>query len=85
LDFRTFREELQKAFKADLPVRERADWEASLAGWRGDHDRLTAALVATEEEINARVYHAFGLGADKIRLLEDFMHRTRILYPLGST
>jgi hypothetical protein len=84
LDFPALRREATKAIGADIPVRERADWEASLAGWRGEHDLLTAKIIAREEEMNDRVYRAFGLSAADVLLLEDHMKRTKTFYPLGE-
>jgi len=84
LDFKTFRGEVNKALKNDIPVREREDWEAALRDWRGEHERLTARIVALEEEMNDRVYRLFGLTRGDISTLEDFMKRTKTLYPLGE-
>ncbi|HLL77912.1 MAG TPA: N-6 DNA methylase, partial [Ktedonobacteraceae bacterium] len=40
LSFREFREELQKAFKRDIPLRERDEWEALLREQTGEIGRL---------------------------------------------
>ncbi|MDX2177722.1 MAG: DNA methyltransferase [Candidatus Sumerlaeia bacterium] len=84
LDLRALREELARAAKSDIPVRERADWEAFLATQRTAHERLTAAIVSREEELNDRVYRLYGLSAAEVRMLEDFMRRTKTFYPLGE-
>ena len=46
LDFPAFRGEIQKVFRQDIPLKERDAWEAWLAEHRGQHDQLTAAIVA---------------------------------------
>ena len=84
LDFPSLRTEARKAFKAEIPVRERHDWEHALAAWRTEHERLTARLVAIEEEINDRTYRLFGLSPTDVRTLEDFQKRTKTYYPLGE-
>jgi len=84
LDFKTFRAEVAKALKNDIPLREREDWEAHLSGARATHDRLTAQIVALEEELNDRVYRLFGLTPAEVKTLEDFMRRTKTFYPLGE-
>jgi hypothetical protein len=61
LDFAAFRAELRKAFKAEIPVKERADWETALAGWQHQHADLTARLIAIETEIDDRVCRLFNL------------------------
>ena len=68
---------------ADSLVRERDDWQRTLADWRARHDALTARLVAIEEEINQRTYHLFSLTPADIRTLEDSRKRTKTFYPLG--
>ncbi len=84
LDFPTFRAEVKKAFKTDIPVRERDDWQNALSTWRTDHARLTDRLIAIEEEINDRTYRLFHLTPEEIRTLEDFQERTKTFYPLGE-
>lgn len=84
LDFKTFRGEVKKAFKTDIAVRERDEWERALRDWRGGHDALTARIVALEEELNDRVYRLFGLTPDDVATLEDFQKRTKTFYPLGE-
>ncbi|PKO19581.1 hypothetical protein CVU37_02530 [candidate division BRC1 bacterium HGW-BRC1-1] len=84
LDFPTFRAELKKALKADIPVRERDDWQTTLAQWRTQHETLTAQLVAIEEEINDRTNHLFHLTPTEIKTLHEFQQRTKTFYPLGE-
>ncbi len=52
-------------------LKEREDWEDLLAARRAEHARLTAAIVAAETELNARVYALFALTPEEIRLVEE--------------
>lgn len=71
LEFPAFREELRKVFKREIAVKERDDWEEWLGEQRRRHEQHTAAIVAGETELNARVYRLFDLSADEIRLIEE--------------
>ncbi len=71
LDFPSFRAELRKTWKREIPLGERDDWEALLSTRRAEHQRLTARIVEAEMELNARVYALFGLTADEIRIIEE--------------
>jgi len=84
LDFAAFRAELRKAFKAEIPVKERADWETALADWQRQHIDLTARLVAIETAIDDRVYRLFNLTAADRRLLADHSRHAMIDYPYGA-
>ncbi len=84
LDFAAFRAELRKAFKAEIPVKERADWETALAGWQRQHADLTARLVAIETEIDDRVCRLFALTDADRRLLADHSRHAMIDYPYGA-
>lgn len=44
LDFFSFRQQLEKAFKARIPLADRQDWETTLTGWQQSHHELTARL-----------------------------------------
>ena len=70
LDFTGFREEVKKAFRADVPVKERGDWEVYIAEKGAEVRRLTGEIEAAEREIDAIVYKLFDLTADEIALLE---------------
>lgn len=70
-DFAAFRKEVVKSLKADIPLKERNDWEGWLADTRAEIDRLTSRINAAESEINARVYALFELTKDEIQLLES--------------
>ncbi|MDD4060284.1 MAG: N-6 DNA methylase [Kiritimatiellae bacterium] len=84
LDFAAFRTELRKAFKAEIPVKERADWETALAEWQRQHTALTARLVAIETAIDDRVYRLFNLTPTDRILLADHSRHAMIDYPFGA-
>jgi type I restriction-modification system DNA methylase subunit len=69
-DFAAFQKEVKKALKADIPLKERNDWDSWLSENRAEIDRLTDRIRACEREINAKVYALFDLDADDIALLE---------------
>jgi type I restriction-modification system DNA methylase subunit len=70
-DFAAFQAEVKKAFKADIPLKERNDWESWISETRQQIHALTAKITALEADINTRVYALFGLTPDEITLLES--------------
>lgn len=70
LDFAAFREEVKKAFRSEIPVKERGDWEACLAENGAEVRRLTDEISVAEAEIDSVVYGLFDLRPDEITLLE---------------
>ena len=70
-DFAAFRAEVKKCFKADIPVKERGDWEDLFNAGKAEIERLSAGIKRNEDEINAIVYRLFGLTPDEIALLEE--------------
>jgi hypothetical protein len=71
IDFKLFQAEIKKAFKADIPLKQRNDWE-SLLREEGEKVRcLTAEIEQAEREIDAIVYKLFNLTPDEIALLES--------------
>ena len=84
LDFAAFRTELRKAFKAEIPVKERTDWETALADWQRQHADLTARLVAIETDIDNCVYRLFNLTEADRLLLADHSRHAMIDYPYGA-
>ena len=70
LDFPTFRAEIKRAFRADVPVKERAEWQAYLADNAAKVKSLSAGIEAAEREIDAIVYALFDLTGEEIALLE---------------
>jgi TaqI-like C-terminal specificity domain len=75
LDFATFRAEVAKAFKAEIPVKDRDGWEKYLAEKSAEVIKLTTEIEAAEREIDALVYKLFDLTPDEIKLLEDSLER----------
>ena len=84
LDFAAFRTELRKAFKAEIPVKERTDWETALADWQRQNADLTARLIAIETDIDDRVYRLFNLTDTDRILLADHSRHAMIDYPYGA-
>ena len=70
LDFAAFRDEVKKAFHAEIPVKQRGEWEIYLAENAAEVHRLSAEIAAAEHEIDVLVYRLFDLTADEIALLE---------------
>lgn len=70
LDFAAFRDEVKKAFHAEIPVKQRGEWETYLAENAAEVHRLSAEIAAAEREIDTLVYRLFDLTADEIALLE---------------
>lgn len=71
LDFSGFRAEIKKAFKQDIPVGERDDWDEWLASRRSERERLTGEIVGLEKSLNDRVYSLFGLSPEEIKIVEE--------------
>jgi type I restriction-modification system DNA methylase subunit len=71
LDFKSFRAEIKKAFKTDISLKQRNDWENFLRAEGEKVRRLTAEIAQAEREIDAIVYKLFDLTADEIALLEN--------------
>ncbi|MBI3948401.1 MAG: N-6 DNA methylase [Armatimonadetes bacterium] len=71
LDFPTLRAEVNKAFRHDIPLAERDEWEAWLAARAAEHRSLTDGIIALEGELNERVHALFGLSREEIRVVEE--------------
>lgn len=69
-DFAAFRAEVKKAFKADIPLSERSDWEDWINRDRAEIVRLTAEIAQLEAKIDGIVYELFDLTPDEVALLE---------------
>ena len=69
-DFAAFQAEVKKAFKSDIPLRQRSEWDNWISENRAQIHALTAEIVRLEDDINARVYALFDLTDDEIALLE---------------
>jgi TaqI-like C-terminal specificity domain len=70
LDFKSFQAEIKKAFKSDIPLKRRNEWESFLREEGEKVRRLTAEIEKAEGEIDAIVYKLFDLTPDDIALLE---------------
>lgn len=70
LDFAAFRAEVKKVFGAEIPLKERGDWEAYLTENAAEVRRLSAEIAQAEREIDAIVYRLFDLTREEITLLE---------------
>jgi hypothetical protein len=69
-DFAAFQREVKKALKAEIPLKERSEWEDWITTTRAEINALSAEISRLEAEINAKVYALFDLTPDEIRLLE---------------
>ena len=69
-DFAAFRAEIKKAFKTDIPLAERSDWEDWINRDRTNIHRLTAEIAQAEARIDSLVYALFELTDEEIALLE---------------
>jgi hypothetical protein len=70
-DFAAFRLEVNKTFKADIPLAERNTWEDWITRDKAAIATLSAEITALEAQINAHVYALFKLTEEEIRLLEE--------------
>lgn len=70
LDFSELRAEIKRVFKAEIPLKERGEWETFHAEAKAEVLRLNAQIAEAEREIDALVYEAFGLTDEEIKLLE---------------
>ncbi len=70
LDFSELRAEIKRVFKAEIPLKERGQWEAFHGEAKAEVLRLNGEIAQAEREIDAIVYEAFGLTGDEIMLLE---------------
>jgi hypothetical protein len=77
LDFDLFRAEVKKAFKIEIPVKDRDGWEKYLSEQSAKVIKLMAEIEAAEREIDAIVYQLFDLTSEEIKLLEDSLEGQR--------
>lgn len=71
LDFAAFRAQIKKAFKQEIPLAERGDWERYLDTERAKVLALDARIAHLEGELDRAVYALFGLDDGEIALLES--------------
>lgn len=70
LDFAAFRGEVKKAFKQDIQLAERNDWESWLTAERSKLQVLDAEIARREKAIDDAVYRLFALTPAEIALIE---------------
>ena len=70
LDFTAFRAEVKAKVRADIPLKERGEWEAWLAERRAEVKELSDVITRAEAEIDRVVYALFDLSPDEVALLE---------------
>lgn len=69
-DFAAIQAEVRRALKADIPLRDRNEWENWIGENRAEIHRLSAEIIRIEGEIDKQVYALFDLTAEEIVLLE---------------
>ncbi|MFO6429936.1 AAA family ATPase [Erythrobacter sp. W302b] len=70
-DFAAFQREVKKALKAEMPLKQRSEWEDWITTTRAEINALSAKISRLETEINAKVYALFNLTPAEIKLLEE--------------
>jgi len=70
LEFKDFRKEVKKSFKAEIPLSERNDWENWLTAEKTAISELTQQLQQLEHELNQKVYALFDLTEEEVKLVE---------------
>ncbi len=70
-DFAAFRRAVKRAFKTDIPLSERSDWEDWITRDRKEIERLSSDIVQLERQIDEIVYGLFELTPSEINLLEE--------------
>jgi len=73
LDFGSFRAEVKRVSRTEIPVKERGEWEAYLTEQAGAVRKLNTDIEAAERELNTIVYRLFELSSQDIALLESSM------------
>ena len=76
-DFASFRRAVMSAFRADIPLSERSDWEDWITRDRKKIERLSAEIVQVERQIDETVYGLFELTPSEINLLEEAISASR--------
>jgi hypothetical protein len=69
-DFAAFQREVKKALRADIPLKQRNEWEDEIKEGRSEINTLSVEISRLEAEINAKVYALFDLTPAEIELLE---------------
>lgn len=71
LDFATFRKEIKKVYKTDIPLAERDEWEDYLTAQQAKHTNFTNEIIRLETELNEIVYGLFDLTPEEIQIIEE--------------
>jgi fructosamine-3-kinase len=74
-DFKAFSAEVAKRFEAEIPLRQRNDWELLFNEQRVRVQQLGANIGAVERSIDEVVYALFDLSAADIALIERSVKR----------
>ena len=61
---------MRRAFRADVPLKQRGEWETYLTENCIEVEALSATITTSEREIDRIVYTLFDLTAEEINLLE---------------
>ena len=69
-NFEAFQAEVVKRFKADIPLRQRNDWQALFEQEKTRIQQLSANFAAAERSIDSIVYALFDLSAAEIMLIK---------------
>ncbi len=85
LDFRQIQVEVKRVFRADIPIKQRAEWETYLTENAEQVKKLTAEIETAEREINYIVYHIFDLTSDEIKLLEASLEGQHQVSPTSGS
>ncbi|HEU5381086.1 MAG TPA: N-6 DNA methylase [Ktedonobacteraceae bacterium] len=70
LEWPNFREEVRKAFKREIPVKERGEWQEFFQEQQEEIKQLTVKIVGLEEALNAAVYAVYELDEEERALVE---------------
>lgn len=70
LDFADFLVEIKRAFRREIPVRERDEWERYLVENRKRDLSFSVTIESTERAIDNLVYRSFHLNREEVSLLE---------------
>ena len=68
---------MKRAFRAEIPLKQRAEWESYLAENAAEIASLSATIASAEREIDAIVYRLFDLTPDEVALLEQSLQQHR--------
>lgn len=71
LDFAGLQQEIKKAFKGQIPLAERNDWQDYFEQEQQKQARQSQQIARLEQQINQAVYQLFGLTPEEISLIEE--------------